>query len=96
MDDNTFNFDELTEEMIDEAINDTDYDNMIQKEELLVVKNFEMFGETLLETTSEIDVYRRYNELKNCKRNIIRARVFYKEMFGAMFVMKYDVLEIIK
>ncbi|KGN02402.1 hypothetical protein Z969_05625 [Clostridium novyi A str. 4570] len=68
---------------------------MTESIELLVVENYNLFGEEVYKCDSEIQAFRKYKELKGCKKNIFRAKVFWQNLMNVPFIMKYEVLEII-
>ena len=43
---------------------------MTESIELLVVENYNLFGEEVYKCDSEIQAFRKYKELKGCKKNI--------------------------
>lgn len=65
--------------------------------EILVVQNHNMEGQKIFYCgESEIEAYKKYKTLGNCKRNIFRAKVCKKDIMEMPFIISYEVLEVLQ
>lgn len=67
---------------------------MTESIEILVVENYNLFGEEVYSCNNELEAFRKYKELKG-KRNIFRAKVWKRNLLNVPFIMKYEILETI-
>lgn len=70
---------------------------MTEEISFLVVTNHKAEGETIYYCgDSELEARRKFNTLKGMRKNIIKANVFKQNIMQVPFIMKYDIIEIIK
>lgn len=88
---------EENERLLNEQINDTNYEAMRQAEEYVVELNgvFPNSG-VLYCGDNEIEAFKRYKEASGVQKNIYWAKTYKRDVLGIEFIMKYDIIKIIK
>lgn len=70
---------------------------MLESIEILVVENHNMDSQKVFYCgNSELEAFKIYKKLAGGKRNIFKAKVYKKNFLGNPFIMKYEVIEVIK
>lgn len=70
---------------------------MLESIEILVVENHNMDGQKVFYCgDSELEAFKIYKNLTGGKRNIFKAKVYKKDFLGKPFIMKYEIIQVIK